>query len=283
MQIAYGTYAMPAYPLEEAAPMLADIGYDGVEICVSPAHPSSLPEEMDRTRRIQLRELLVDLHLGIPALFVTGHLLAESAAEHVRMQDHVKRCAELARQLGTPEPPVIAVGIGGRSADWQQLQDTIIDHLGAYATLGREEGCIIAAEAHFGAAVDRSERALHVIEAVNSPTLRLHFDIVHFYLSGEDEADAVEHLLPITAHTHITDARRHADGSFDLLLLGQGELDSTKYVKAMAEGGWDDFITLEVSKRLWAQQGYDAVEAARISYTSLAQAFDAAGVGPPTP
>ena len=34
VKIAYGTYAMPTVALEDAIPALADIGYDGVEICI---------------------------------------------------------------------------------------------------------------------------------------------------------------------------------------------------------------------------------------------------------
>lgn len=278
MLIAYGTYATPTLALEDSTLMLEAIGYDGVEICVSPRHTGSMPDEMDTTRRKLLREQMVQLRLGIPALFATGHLLPDDDAEHARTREHVTRCAALARDLGVAEPPVIAMGIGGRSEHWEHVKDQIVDRLGDYARLGREEGCIIAAEAHCGAAVDRSERALWVIESVGSPALRLHFDIVHFYLSGEDEAEAVQRLLPITSHTHITDARKHDDGTFDLLLLGDGDLDATAYVKAMADEGWDDFITLEVSARLWGRDDYDLEAAARQSYASLSRAFEEAGV-----
>lgn len=278
MLIAYGTYAMPNTPLEEAAPMLKDIGFDGVEICVGPDHVLSMPEEQDATRRHQLRELLVDLRLGIPALMVMGHLLPRSDENHQRGLEHMRCCVQLARDLGMAEPPIVSMGIGGKNADWESERDRIIDTLGDYDKLAAKEGFILAAEAHCGAAVDRSERALHVIHSVSSPRIRLHFDIVHFYLSGENEAEAVERLLPITEHTHITDARKHEDGSFDLLLLGQGDLDSVAYVKAMDAAGWDDFITLEVSKRVWGQDGYDVEAAARTSYDALTGAFAAAGV-----
>ena len=53
MRIAYGTYATPDLPLEQAAPLLAEIGYDGVEVCVSPRHAASMPEEMDPARRLR--------------------------------------------------------------------------------------------------------------------------------------------------------------------------------------------------------------------------------------
>ena len=278
MLIAYGTYAMPNMALEDAAPLLADIGYDGVEICVSPKHKSSLPEEMDSTHRAQLRELLAGLHLGIPALFATGHLLPADADEHRRTLEHVRKVSGLARDLGAAEPPVVSMGIGGKSDRWDELRQPIVDALGDYDRLAREEGFVLAAEAHCGAAVDRSERALWVIETIDSPCVRLHFDIVHFYLSGEKEEEAVERLVPITGHTHITDARRHPDGTFDLLLLGQGDLDSAAYVGAMDRAGWDEFITLEVSAMVWGRDDYDVEEAARYSYRSLVNAFEEAGV-----
>ena len=38
MKIAHGTYALPEMPLEATIPMLADLGYDGVEICITRQH-----------------------------------------------------------------------------------------------------------------------------------------------------------------------------------------------------------------------------------------------------
>lgn len=277
MRIAYGTYAAPDLPLEQAAALLAEVGYDGVEVCVSPRHADSMPEEMDTSRRRRLRELLGRLGLGIPAVFTLGHVLAGDEDEHRRAQEHVRRCAGLAGDLGA-DSPVVALGIGGRKDQWEDVKGRIVDHLGDYGRLAQEEGFLLAAEAHCGAAVDRSDRALWVIESVGSPAVRLHFDIVHFYLAGEDETEAVERLLPITGHTHVTDARRRAGGTFDLLLLGQGDLDAAAYVKAMDAGGWRGFLTLEVSGRIWGRDDYDAAAAARISYDSMTRAFDEAGV-----
>ncbi len=239
MKIAYGTYAMPTVSLEDAFPALADIGYDGVEVCISPKHVGAMPDQMDAARRKGLRRLLSDQGLGVPALFLAGHIFTESAEEHGRTLEHVRRCAQLARDLGMREPPVLALGIGGRTQQWETIRDDLVRLLGDYAALAEKEDFVLAGEAHCGAAVDRVERAVWLLDTVNDPRVRLHFDIVHFYLSGEEIEDAVRTLVPYTAHTHITDARKHPDGSFDLLLLGQGDLDSVTYVRAMHEAGWD--------------------------------------------
>jgi sugar phosphate isomerase/epimerase len=154
----------------------------------------------------------------------------------------------------------------------------MVELLRDYARLAEREQFILAGEAHCGAAVDRSQRVVWLMKSVNHPAIRFHFDIVHLFLAGEKIEEAVKTLVPYTAHTHITDARKHSDGTFDLLLLGQGELDSVRYVKAMHEAGWKDFITLEVSTRVWSKPEYDWVAAAKFCYATLDNAFRQAGV-----
>lgn len=280
MKIAYGTYAMPTVPLEEAIPALAKMGYDGIEICIAPKHIGSMPEEIDAGRRANLRALLQQHALGVPALFPIGtiHLFTDDAAQHQKNLELVRECSQLARDLGMTEPPVIATGIGGKSDQWDDIKHKIVELLGDYAEVADSEGFILAGEAHCGAAVDRSERAVWLFDTVDHPRIRMHFDIVHMFLANEQIEDSVRDLIPYTAHTHITDARKHADGSFDLLLLGNGDLDSTAYMRAMKDAGWDDFITLEVSTMVWSRPDYDPYAAAAWCYAILDGAFNRAGV-----
>jgi len=278
MKIAYGTYAMPTVPLEKAFPALAEIGYDGVEICISPRHLDSLPEEMDAARRATLKELLIASGLGVPALFLTGSLWTRDETTHQVNVRRLRECAGLARDLGMREPPVLAMGIGGARNDWDDIRDDLVTLLKGYVDLAAEEDFILAAEAHCGAAVYNSERATWLFNAVGSPRVKMHFDIVHMFLAGEKEDEAVARLVPYTGHTHITDAIRNEDGSFQLVLLGQGQLDATTYMRAMQAAGWTDFITLEVSMMVWGKEGYDPLAAARESYAAITKAFAEAGV-----
>ena len=58
MKIAYGTYAMPLIRLESVIPMLAQMGYDGVEICIGSNHLESMPDKINAIRRKELKQLL---------------------------------------------------------------------------------------------------------------------------------------------------------------------------------------------------------------------------------
>ncbi len=279
MKIAYGTYAMPTFALEDAIPIMAGLGYGGVEVAVGPRHFGSLPDQMDAARRARSRELLAAHDMEVVALFaLTLHVLEHDDADHRRNLADTRELVQLARDLGAGATPVIAMGIGGQTDRWQLDRDLIARRGRDYAALAEEHDFILAAEAHARAAVDRSERALWLIDQVGSPRVGLHFDIVHFFMAGERIEDSVRALVPITVHTHITDAHRKPDGTFDLRLLGQGDLDSTAYMRAMHAAGWTGFITMEVSAAVWSREDFDPVGAARIGYESIDRAFREAGV-----
>ncbi|MBD3182549.1 TIM barrel protein [Candidatus Poribacteria bacterium] len=276
MKIAYGTYATPMLSLEESLEMIKNIGYDGVEICISPKH-KSMPEDLDAEKRDNLKGMLKKMELGVPALFMLGAVLNEDKKIHQERLELAKHVRQLAEDFDLGDTPVLSVGIGGKSNMWESHRNMLIDLLGDYSKVAEREDFILAIEAHARAMVDRSKRAIWVIETADSPNIKLHFDIVHFFLAGEPIAETVHKLVPYTGHTHITDAKIKEKG-FELLLLGQGDLDSVEYVKAMHEAGWDDFITLEVSTMVWSKEEYDPVEAAEFSYNSLNEAFKEAGV-----
>lgn len=278
MNIAYGTYALPTMSYEEAIPMLEEIGYEGVELCVSERHKGATIPELDPARRATVRGMLDDYGLEVPAIFTLGGLYQADDQAHRNTMDHVGRCAELGRDLGMPATPVVAIGFGGKKDQWDQVKGRLVEQLGDYAALADAEDFMVAGEAHFGAAVFNSERITWLLDQVNHPRVKLHFDIVHLFLAGEGIVEAVNTLVPYTDHTHITDAIRHEDGGFELCLLGDGELDSTLYMRAMKAAGWDDFITLEVSTMVWGKDGYDPRAAAEKSYDAISGAFEAAGV-----
>jgi len=278
MKIAYGTYALPQMMLEDAFPALAQIGYDGVELFIGPRHVGAMLDDFDPARREQLRSILERTGLGLPAFMVYGSVYAPDRAAHLANLEAMRLYAQLARDLGMAEPPVLACGFGGRADEWDTIKEQMVEALADYAVVAEEEGFIFAGEAHSGAAVDRSERVVWLLDEVNHPRARFHFDIVHLFLAGEPIDECVRTLVPYTAHTHIMDARRYPDGSRDLLLLGDGDLDTVAYLRAMDEAGWDDFITLEFSTLIWGSDDYDAMAAARHSYETLTRAFAEAGV-----
>ncbi len=67
MKIAYGNYGMPHTPPEVMVGQIADIGYDGVELCTGPSYPTA-PGQLTASAREALRRAAHKL--SVPARIV---------------------------------------------------------------------------------------------------------------------------------------------------------------------------------------------------------------------
>jgi len=279
LKIAYGTYGMPMVPLEEALQAIAEIGYDGVELAIGPRH-NFMPEQLNSAKRRRLKEMLSELNLGVSSLFILKSVLTEDAEVHMGNLRLIRKVAKLARDLDLELDPVISMGVGGKSELWETQREPLVRLLKDYVKVASEEEFILAVEPHVHAAVDRTDRTIWLMNTIDSPRIRLLFDISHFYLAGEPIEETAYRLVPYTAHTHVKSARIHKKG-FDFVLLGKGELDCTAYVKAMHKTGWEGFITIEVSVMVSSKKDYNPFAAASFSYATLDKAFKEAQIPRP--
>jgi inosose dehydratase len=277
MNIAYGTYGMPGLDLEVALPKLAEMGYDGVEVAVGPKYPT-MPDQLDAGRRRELRALLDDLGLQLPALMITSFsMLTEDPSVHEANLRALHEAARLGLDLAPEKPPALTFTLGGRSEAWLDQRDRLVRTLADYAKVAEETGCTLAAEPHYGSAVDRPERAVWLIETIGHPLVRLNFDISHFTLLGLTLEETVPVMVPYSVHTHVKDGRRLENG-IEFLLPGAGGFDYGAYLRAMRDAGWTGPITVEITAMIWTRPDYDPFPAAAASYATLDAAFQAAGV-----
>jgi len=277
MKIAYGTYAMPGVPQDDAVRAMADVGYEGVEFILLPHH-ESMPDQWSAALRSDIRALLGDLGMGIPSLFLARPILTDDETTHAATLGLLGETLTLARDLGMGPTPVLSTDLGGRSVDWPDGKTRLLDTVAAYAEFAAREDFTLALEPHYGGLLDRTERVLWLMDALgDNPRVRLLFDISHFQLAGDDVLATVAALAPYAAHVHIKEGRQLDDG-FEFLVTGAGELDLPTYLAGMAAAGWDGYVTLEVARMIWSRQDYDALLTARASFRAVMDGMAAAGV-----
>ncbi len=132
-------------------------------------------------------------------------------------------------------------------------------------------------EPHVGGLVDTPERMIAILQKIDSPNLRVNFDISHFDVLGMTIEESVRALIPYTVHTHVKDQRgRYPNHEF--LTPGEGSFDYVTYLCTMQKYGYAGFINAEVSVMRQRQPGYDPLAAATLSYVTLSKAFDEAGI-----
>ncbi|TYB82637.1 MAG: TIM barrel protein [Kosmotoga sp.] len=93
---------------------------------------------------------------------------------------------------------------------------------------------------HPGYFLQRSEEAKEVIEKVDSPNVRLCFDIYHQQITEGDVTRNAVQLMPLINHYHIADNPGRTEP-------GTGELNYKNILKAIKANGFKNYVGLECS------------------------------------
>lgn len=276
MKIGYCTWGMPQVPADTMIPFLARTGYTGIEITVIPGYTTDLAL-MDSDERKRIAQMLKDYQLELPAIAGQTNMVAldadRAAANWSRLTGAVDLAVEWAQD---GKPPAVDTTVGGTSEQWDELKPVLFERMGALVRYATERGVTIAAEPHVASMLDTPERVVELITTIGSPNLMLNFDISHFNVQGYTIEESVSALAPYTVHTHVKDERGVVP-NYQFLIPGEGEFDYVKYLHAMQDAGYDDYITAEISIMVQRRPNYDALAAAEQTYTTLARAFDEAG------
>jgi sugar phosphate isomerase/epimerase len=277
MKLSHSTWGMPRVPIDVAVAHCAGLGFDGLEMTVIPGW-STDAATLDTTERRRIRALYDEHRLELCGISGNTPLLEGSLAEREAHLERFRGYLDLAAELQRPgEQLTVSTSSGGRPEDWDRVKGTLVDQFGELAGYARRAGVVVGMEPHVGAALHRPEQVLWLLEQVASPALTIHFDISHFNVQGMPMEESVARLVPHSLHTHVKD-ERGLDPDHEFLIPGEGEMDYPRYLRLMAEAGYDGHIVVEISLMVQRRPDYDPLAAAMQSYRVLARAFEEAGI-----
>jgi inosose dehydratase len=270
---------MPTVPVDTFVPFLARLGYDGIELTVKSGYTTQL-SVLDTAERRRIARMLKDHQLELPA--IAGHtpMLERDPDAATLNWERLTGAVDLALDWALDgTPPAIDTTVGGKSAQWDELKPLLLERVGALVRYGEQRGVVIAIEPHVDDILDTPDRAVELLRAIDSPYLKLNFDISHFNVQGIPIAESVAALARHSVHTHVKDERGRAP-NHEFLIPGEGEFDYVEYLRQMQAHGYDGYITAEVSIMVQRRPGYDPLAAAEQTYRTLARAFEQAGIAP---
>ena len=277
MKLAYSAWAMPQLPVETQIAIVRQCGYVGIEL-VSMPNASTDALKLDAAARRRIRRLLDDAGLTLTAIAGHGDLLDPDPERRAANVARVKAAMDLSVDLAGQAGPVPVVVMGyGKPERYETQRLELADRFGELAEYGRERGVVVALEPHVGQAIDLPERVVWLIERVNSPYFRLNFDNSHFEVMGRELDAYLPLLLPYAVHTHLKD-QRGIHPNFEFLIPGEGAFDYARYLTAMARGGYQGFITVEISVMVQRRPTYDPAATAARSFQTLTDAARRAAV-----
>jgi len=219
-----------------AVKLIAECGYDGVEISAIAGMCEHLDLAAWRTQASHLRQVVADAGLEFMSM--------EAASLD---EERLQRAFEAAAEIGIP---VVNVGPGGKSDVEADLQ-AAIDTLSRLADRAAAHGVTLCVKAHVNASVYNTPTTLRVMEAIRSPGFGIDMDPSHVFRAGENPAEALPAVIGRVRHVHIRDCPPQTGtgggpGTARDQACGRGAIDLAAYCRAMVEGGYEGPVCLEV-------------------------------------
>ncbi len=271
----YNSNGFAFHRIDDAARILADLGYDGLALTPDVHHLDPLrvtPREVHAFRAL-CESLGLALVLETGARFVLDAqrkhrptLLDEPEGAAIRL-DFLRRCVDLASELGAP----IVTVWSGTAPDGLVERDSyarLIDGLQRLCDHANERGVRVGFEPEPGMLVETAAQWLRVRDAVDHAALGLTLDIGHCL--ANDEGDPGEVIRAHAGDLLVLQLDDHRTGVHDHLAFGEGDVDFRAVAAAVRDIAFAGPLEVELSRH-----SATAPATAAASLTFLRKAFRA--------
>lgn len=158
-----------------------------------------------------------------------------------RSMRYYMRSLELAQEAGCPRMQMISGQCYLHSRpeeNWARA----VDGIGAVTERARELGVQIVLEADPACSVATLQDTRRMIDTIGSPYLTGMIDTNEMYNNGEDIRESIRLLGPDLQHMHFIDLKP----GVPCLTPGDGILPMEDYLEALAEGGYEAYLSPEL-------------------------------------
>jgi inosose dehydratase len=272
--LGFSTYGMKTLATEKAIRVLAEIGYDSVEITLNSGWDAD-SANLTAERRRSIRGLLNDLPLRLTSLM--EHVPPTDDKLQAVALERLKLAAQVAHDLAPDSPPLVQTVLGG--GKFEDIKEPLRDRLAEWVKLADASDTVIAIKPHRGGGVSQPAEAVWLFEQLDKPQrLRMVYDYSHYAFRDLPLAETIKAALPYTSHIAVKDPAQ--DGSKVVFKLPgvAGTVDFPEIIRQFHAGGYRGDVNCEVSGMVWNQPGYDPVNAAKVCYKNMTAAFEKSGV-----
>ena len=230
----------------------AKLGFDGVQLFVSPQGYLSLESNQDRAREIARRAR--DCGVALASLEIEPFCFSLTDDDReVRRQgeDTVRRAMQLAAAMEAPGVLVIPGYVGlpwdpsVRPVRYDLAYDRLAESLKTLAPTAEEYGLHILIENIWNMFLLSPLEMRTLIDDVESPNVGVLFDTGNIVQFGFPE-QWIRILGPRIKEVHLKDFRRSVGTASGFVSLLEGDVNWAEVMLALDEIGYDGFLTAEV-------------------------------------
>lgn len=256
MKFSVFTASTPDWEPEQAAQLLAAQGWDGIEWRITDQAEALTPGFWAGNRSSWP---LTGLEASVPEI---ARITAAASLEfsgiggYARCDDHdnVERMLAATAALGARQVRVTMPPLG--SGDYRALFAGARTDLEWVATRAAEHGVKALVELHHRTITSSASAAIRLVDGLDPAAVGVIHDLGNLVIEGhEDFLAAFQMLGPYLAHVHVKNAlwRASTEKGFDSSVTWQnewaslrdGQADVEAYFTALADHGYDGWVTVE--------------------------------------
>ena len=234
MKFGFRTGGFRNWKIESTLEELAQIGFDGAELCLESA--DMRPEKFTQARADEIRRYMDKMGLEIAS--VSYHADAEPPDQRIV---NTQKAVEAAGWLGTDVLIINAERAGEDQAktQWQEH----LERLRNLTAFAQTNGVNVAVEPEPLLVIGDTDDMIRMIEAVGAPNLKVNLDVGHAYITDPSLPDSIKKLGSAIVHAHIEDIK---DKVHSHLELGQGDIDFQAMHAAFKEIRYDGYYVVDL-------------------------------------
>ncbi|MCA8913230.1 MAG: sugar phosphate isomerase/epimerase [Planctomycetes bacterium] len=257
-RLAFASNAMKRYSLDDAIDLVADAGYQGMEILLDTPHafpPDVSDADVKRWReKLEARNLQVSncnafMLYGIEGCHRPSWCEKDPERRKLRVE-HTRQCLHLAAKLGAPTISTEPGGPIDEGVTHEQAADWFEEGIRSVLPDAKEAGVRLCIEPEPDLLIERAGQYEEFMkrfegDADAADWLGLNFDVGHFYCVGEDPAANAAKFKGRIHHIQIEDIA--ADRVHFHLVPGDGAIDFDEFFNQLRQADYDNgWITVEL-------------------------------------
>jgi sugar phosphate isomerase/epimerase len=231
-------------PLLEWIELAGTLGVDGVEL-----YPGFL-QATDPRYLARVRATAERCGLVVPMLCHSPDVTQPDAGARRREIARTREMVKVTAELGGRHCRVLS-GQNRPGLDADEAAKWVVESLWALVADAEAEGVVLCLENHYKDSLwehpefaQSTRRYLAILDAVDSPWLRVQYDPSNAIVAGEDQYALLERVLPRVATMHASD-RRLRSGELVHGVIGEGDNDYDRIFATLARAGFAGWISIE--------------------------------------
>jgi len=225
--------------IEEMIPVIARLGYDGIEIW-----GPHLEDYLDRGHKLSHLHALLEEE-GLEAPMVSPYFnFTENVEEREDSIASAERFVDYAETLDAPLVRAFVSHLGSEEAQPRHWR-LAVESLKEIAGLGAKQGVGFALEIHSGQLMDTTSTSLQLVRRVAEENVGLNLDIYNLYERGEDPLTALDRLYPHVVHVHAKNGKAGSGENSLGQFLAEGDMDYRPFLRELRERKFGGFVSVE--------------------------------------